>query len=190
MTRSARLGAGLAARAVRCLRVRPAGPRTSASSCTRSRSARSCRSSPRIPRGGVDRKKMEMTQDVMANSLVYWVQDLYRGGFLRQGSQVYAMNPRGRRGSVPTYGVGRRRRRPSSRTSGSWPWSSLVRERDHGQRDPGRRDAHPGAHEDPRARHVIASATQRNPTGRMTTPQDVPRTPSWSSQPRHRLHQR
>ena len=34
------------------------------------------------PKGAVDRKKMEMTQDVMANSLVYWVQDLYRGGFL------------------------------------------------------------------------------------------------------------
>ena len=28
------------------------------------------------PKDGVDRKKMEMTQDVMANSLVYWVQDL------------------------------------------------------------------------------------------------------------------
>src|SRR3954452_25554422 len=28
----------------------------------------------------VDRKKMEMTQDVMANSLVYWVQDVWRAG--------------------------------------------------------------------------------------------------------------
>ena len=28
------------------------------------------------PKAAVDRKKMEMTQDVMANSLVYWVQDL------------------------------------------------------------------------------------------------------------------
>ncbi|MCJ7709209.1 MAG: SDR family NAD(P)-dependent oxidoreductase, partial [Chloroflexi bacterium] len=27
------------------------------------------------PKASVDRKKMEMTQDVMANSLVYWVQD-------------------------------------------------------------------------------------------------------------------
>ena len=37
------------------------------------------------PKGGVDRKKMEMTQDVMANSLVYWVQDLWRGGLPRPG---------------------------------------------------------------------------------------------------------
>src|SRR5262245_33372754 len=40
------------------------------------------------PKAGVDRKKMEMTQDVMANSLVYWVQDLWRGGFLGQGSKI------------------------------------------------------------------------------------------------------
>jgi enoyl-[acyl-carrier protein] reductase III len=37
------------------------------------------------PKDAVDRKKMEMTQDVMANSLVYWVQDLYHGGFLEPG---------------------------------------------------------------------------------------------------------
>jgi enoyl-[acyl-carrier protein] reductase III len=47
------------------------------------------------PKAAVDRKKMEMTQDVMANSLVYWVQDLYRGGFLERGSKVYAMTSEG-----------------------------------------------------------------------------------------------
>jgi enoyl-[acyl-carrier protein] reductase III len=53
----------------------------------------------------VDRKKMEMTQDVMANSLVYWVQDLYRAGFLEQGSKVYAMTSEGTSRVVPSYGV-------------------------------------------------------------------------------------
>ena len=38
------------------------------------------------PRDGVDRKKMQMTLDVMANSLVYWVQDLWRAGLLGRGS--------------------------------------------------------------------------------------------------------
>ena len=47
------------------------------------------------PKDGVDRKKMEMTQDVMANSLVYWVQDLVRGGFLDRGSKIYAMTSEG-----------------------------------------------------------------------------------------------
>ena len=57
------------------------------------------------PKAAVDRKKMEMTQDVMANSLVYWVQDLYRGGFLEQGSKIYAMTSEGSSRVVPSYGV-------------------------------------------------------------------------------------
>ena len=57
------------------------------------------------PKAAVDRKKMEMTQDVMANSLVYWVQDLYRGGFLGQGSKVFAMTSEGSTRVVPSYGV-------------------------------------------------------------------------------------
>ena len=57
------------------------------------------------PKGAVDRKKMEMTQDVMANSLVYWVQDLYRGGFLAPGSKIYAMTSEGSSRVVPSYGV-------------------------------------------------------------------------------------
>ena len=57
------------------------------------------------PKGAVDRKKMEMTQDVMANSLVYWVQDLYRAGFLEKGSKVYAMTSEGTSRVIPSYGV-------------------------------------------------------------------------------------
>ncbi len=57
------------------------------------------------PKGGVDRKKMEMTLDVMANSLVYWVQDLWRGGFLEAGSKIYAMTSEGSSRMVPSYGV-------------------------------------------------------------------------------------
>src|SRR5207253_1911781 len=53
----------------------------------------------------VDRKKMEMTQDVMANSLVYWVQDLVRGRFLERGSKIYAMTSEGTSRVVPSYGV-------------------------------------------------------------------------------------
>ncbi len=47
------------------------------------------------PKGAISRKQMEMTQDVMANSLVYWVQDLYRAGLLEEGSSRV----------VPSYGA-------------------------------------------------------------------------------------
>ena len=39
------------------------------------------------PKDAVDRKKMEMTQDVMANSLVYWVQDLLAGRVPRDAAR-------------------------------------------------------------------------------------------------------
>jgi enoyl-[acyl-carrier protein] reductase III len=57
------------------------------------------------PKAAVDRKRMEMTLDVMANSLVYWVQDLYRGGFLDQGSKIFAMTSEGSTRVIPSYGV-------------------------------------------------------------------------------------
>ncbi len=57
------------------------------------------------PKVGVDRKRMEMTQDVMANSLVYWVQDLWRAGFIGQGSKIYAMTSEGSTRVVPSYVV-------------------------------------------------------------------------------------
>src|SRR4051812_30835233 len=57
-------------------------------------------------KAAVDRKKMEMTQDVMANSLVYWVQDLWRGGGLRGGAENYALNPGGGAPGGPPVGGG------------------------------------------------------------------------------------
>ena len=151
-----------------------AATRTSASSCTRSRSARSCRSSPTTRRQAVDRKKMEMTQDVMANSLVYWVQDLYRGGFLEQGSKIYAMTSEGstrRRALVRRRVVGQggpRVPRPPAGDGAGPPRAGA-----HGQRDPGRRDGDAGAPQDPRGaaddRHHDEAQPDRaddDPTGR------------------------
>jgi len=57
------------------------------------------------PKAAVDRKKMEMTLDVMANSLVYWVQDLLHGGFFDRGSKIYAMTSEGSSRVIPSYGV-------------------------------------------------------------------------------------
>ena len=57
------------------------------------------------PKGRISRKQLEMTLDVMANSLVYWVQDLWRGGFLEAGSKVYAMTSEGSARMIPSYGA-------------------------------------------------------------------------------------
>ena len=57
------------------------------------------------PNGRLSRKQMEMTLDVMANSLVYWVQDLWLAGLLERGSKVYAMTSEGSSRTIPSYGA-------------------------------------------------------------------------------------
>lgn len=56
------------------------------------------------PKDAVDRKAMEMTLDVMANSLVYWTQDLVRAGLLVRGSKVFSMTSSGSHRVIVGYG--------------------------------------------------------------------------------------
>ncbi len=53
----------------------------------------------------ISRKNMEMTLDVMANSLVYWAQDLVRERFIEAGSHIYAMTSEGSSRVVESYGA-------------------------------------------------------------------------------------
>lgn len=53
----------------------------------------------------VTQVQMEMTMDVMANSLVYWVQGAYSYGLLKKGSRIFAMTSSGGRTQIPYYGV-------------------------------------------------------------------------------------
>ena len=129
------------------------------------------------PKSAVDRKKMEMTQDVMANSLVYWVQDLYRGGFLENGSKIYAMTSEGSSRVVPSYGVV---------SSAKAALESHIRQLAMELAQTGKGitantiragvTMTPALMKIPEHDMIIASATKRNPTGRMTTPQDVANT--------------
>ena len=126
------------------------------------------------PKAGVDRKKMEMTQDVMANSLVYWVQDLWRGGLLGRGSRIFAMTSEGSSRVVPSYGVV---------SSAKAALESHIRQlaMELARLDTGVTanairagvTLTPALMKIPEKDAIVAAATRRNPTGRMTTPQDV-----------------
>jgi NAD(P)-dependent dehydrogenase (short-subunit alcohol dehydrogenase family) len=126
------------------------------------------------PKAAVDRKKMEMTQDVMANSLVYWVQDLWRGGFLGQGSKIYAMTSEGSTRVVPSYGVV---------SSAKAALESHVRQlaMELARQGTGATanciragvTITPALLKIPESQTMIDITLKRNPTGRMTTPQDV-----------------
>lgn len=48
---------------------------------------------------------MDMTLDVMAHSLVYWVQDALQRGLVGRGSRIFAMTSAGSTRVVPNYGA-------------------------------------------------------------------------------------
>jgi len=57
------------------------------------------------PAEAINKAQMDMTMDVMAHSLVYWVQDLVWRGLMREGGKVFAMTSSGGQRVWPTYGT-------------------------------------------------------------------------------------
>lgn len=57
------------------------------------------------PKEALTQSQMEMTLDVMANSLVYWVQDLVRRRLMSPGGRIFAMTSSGGSHVWPTYGA-------------------------------------------------------------------------------------
>jgi enoyl-[acyl-carrier protein] reductase III len=53
----------------------------------------------------LDQKQIEMTLDVMANSLVYWVQDLVRGNLFADDARIFSMTSEGNQRIMPAYGA-------------------------------------------------------------------------------------
>ncbi len=63
---------------------------------------------PFVPKEGeqqISKAQIEMTIDVMANSLVYWVQDLVSNGLLIKKARIFAMTSSGGHSSIPYYGA-------------------------------------------------------------------------------------
>ena len=53
----------------------------------------------------IQKRQVDMTLDVMCNSLIYWAQDLYKAGLLQKGSQIFAMTSSGGQRQWKTYGA-------------------------------------------------------------------------------------
>jgi NAD(P)-dependent dehydrogenase (short-subunit alcohol dehydrogenase family) len=120
----------------------------------------------------VARRQIDMTLDVMANSLVYWVQDLVERGLLGHGGRVFAMTSSGSQRVFASYG-------PVSAAKAAL--ESHVRQLAHellprgitvnaimaGVTDT------PALRKIPGAERIKQLASERNPGGRLTTPEDV-----------------
>jgi enoyl-[acyl-carrier-protein] reductase (NADH) len=118
------------------------------------------------------RKQLEMTTDVMAHSLVYWTRDLYHAGLLQRGGRVFAMSSEGAILAVPTYGAV-----SAAKAALEAHVRQLALELAHAGITVNAIRA--GVTDTPALRRIpgweqlVAAAESRNPSGRMTTPQDV-----------------
>jgi enoyl-[acyl-carrier protein] reductase III len=118
------------------------------------------------------RAQLEMTLDVMAHSLVYWVQDLRLRGLLGDGSRVFAMTSSGGTRVMPFYGAV---------SAAKAALESHVRQLalELGRARIAVNAIRAGVTDTPASRRIPVAemlfdeARRRNPGGRLTVPDDV-----------------
>jgi NAD(P)-dependent dehydrogenase (short-subunit alcohol dehydrogenase family) len=126
------------------------------------------------PAQAITPAQMDMTLSVMAHSLVYWTQDLVYAGLLREGGKVYAMTSAGGTRVLPHYGAV---------SAAKAALESHVRQlaMELAPRRIAVNAIRAGVTETPALRkipgHALIAGTARlrNPSGRLTTPEDVAR---------------
>jgi enoyl-[acyl-carrier protein] reductase III len=57
------------------------------------------------PDEAISQAQMEMTMDVMANSIVYWVQGLVSRSLMKRGGRIFGMTSSGGHTMIPSYGA-------------------------------------------------------------------------------------
>ncbi len=128
------------------------------------------------PGAAINRRNMEMTLDVMAHSLVYWAQDLLRGGFLETGSRIYAMTSEGSTRVVGSYGAVSAAK--AALESHCRQLATELARRGTGIVCNAIRAGvtlTPALSKIPEQEELVAEARRRNPSGRLTTREDVAR---------------
>ena len=126
------------------------------------------------PQDAITAAQMDMTLTVMAHSLVYWVQDLVHRGLMRKGGKIFAMTSAGGTRVLPNYGaVSAAKAALESHirqlTMELAPRGIAVNAIRAGVTDT------PALRKIPGNELIADTALRRNPSGRLTTPEDVAR---------------
>lgn len=122
--------------------------------------------------GVLSKAQIEMTMDVMANSLVYWTHDLAREGAFTPNARIYAMTSAGSSRVWPAYGAV---------SAAKASLESYIRQiaLELAPKGVTANAILAGVTDTPALRkipgndHMIQTATNRNPFKRLTTPDDV-----------------
>jgi len=120
-------------------------------------------------------EQMNMTLDVMAHSLVYWTQDLFSRKLLKNGARIYAMTSSGGTRVMPTYGAVSAAKASLESHCRQLSMELAPHQVSVNAIRAGVTDT-PALRKIPGAERIIETALQRNPWGRLTTPEDVANT--------------
>ncbi len=124
------------------------------------------------PEEAVSQAQMEMTLNVMAHSLVYWTQDMVRRDLLGRGSRLFSMTSEGSQRVVPNYGA-------VSAAKAALESHTRQLALELGSRGVLVNTIQAGVTDTPALRKIPGNETmvqrtmERNPSGRMTVPEDV-----------------
>jgi enoyl-[acyl-carrier protein] reductase III len=124
------------------------------------------------PEDAITPAQMEMTVNVMAHSLVYWVQGLISRNLMKRGGRIYGMTSSGGHSAMPYYGAV-----SAAKASLESHIRQLAMELGHmgitsnaimaGVTDT------PALRKIPGNVGMLDAARMKNPAGRLTTPEDV-----------------
>jgi enoyl-[acyl-carrier protein] reductase III len=124
------------------------------------------------PEDSISQAQMEMTLDVMAHSLVYWTQGLMTHSLMKKGGRIFSMTSSGGHTAIPTYGavsaakaaLEAHTRQLATELGGT---GITVNSLMAGVTDT------PALRKIPGNVGMLEIARLKNPTGRLTTPEDV-----------------
>lgn len=120
----------------------------------------------------ITQKQVEMTIDVMANQLIYWVQDIFYRGLFKNGGRIFAMVSSGDDRVFPYYGAvsGAKAAIEAYIRQLAYelaPYGITANAIKAGVTDT------PALRKIPQNEKLIELALQKNPSKRLTTPEDV-----------------
>lgn len=120
----------------------------------------------------LDQKQLEMTLDVMANSLVYWVQDLVWANLFADDARIFSMTSEGNQRILPAYGAVSAAKVALESYTRQLATELAVRNIKVNAIQAGITDT-PALRAIPSHEQMVEFARRRNPYHRLTSPDDV-----------------
>lgn len=122
--------------------------------------------------GCISQAQMEMTLDVMANSLVYWAQGLIFRDLMGEGGRIFALTSAGSNSVIPFYGAVSAAKAALEAHIRQLSYELASLKVTANAIKAGVTDT-PALRKIPGSKNMVESTRLKNPRGRLTTPEDV-----------------